>query len=216
MIRPVNNFRGLSKQKFSTVRRYIFLGNFFGVSVSETTDLSGPIPPTPSERAPPIHRDMGVYGFRYRYPKKKFRALRKIYYVCDMGLKRFGVSLEDELLEQLDSLVKEDGFANRSQAIRFLVEKNLAEKKWQCNHIVAGTIFIIYDQQRSDICARISEIQIAHQDLILSSSQHYINEGTSLHVCTVMGQARQLTALADEMTSIKGIRHGKLLMSRAE
>ena len=62
-----------------------------------------------------------------------------------MALKRFGVSLEDELLEQLDSFVKEDGYANRSQAIRFLIEKNLAEKKWQCNHIVAGTIFIIYD-----------------------------------------------------------------------
>ena len=59
-----------------------------------------------------------------------------------MALKRFGVSLEDELLDQLDSLVKEDGFANRSQAIRFLIEKNVAEKKWQCNHIVAGTIFI--------------------------------------------------------------------------
>ena len=77
-----------------------------------------------------------------------------------MALKRFGVSLEEDLLKSLDSFVKEDGFANRSQAIRFLIEKNLAEKKWQCNHIVAGTIFIIYDQQRSDISARISEIQI--------------------------------------------------------
>ena len=57
-----------------------------------------------------------------------------------MALKRFGVSLEDELLESLDSFVKDDGFANRSQAIRFLIEKNLAEKKWQCNHIVAGTV----------------------------------------------------------------------------
>ena len=133
-----------------------------------------------------------------------------------MSLKRFGVSLEDELLESLDSFVKDDGFANRSQAIRFLIEKNLAEKKWQCNHTVAGTIFIIYDQQRSDICSRISDIQIRHQELILSSSQHYIKEGTCLHECTVMGQACQLTALADEMTSIKGIRHGKLLMSRAE
>ena len=123
---------------------------------------------------------------------------------------------QKKLICSLDSFVKDDGFANRSQAIRFLIEKNLAEKKWQCNHIVAGTIFIIYDQQRSDICARISDIQIRHQNLILSSSQHYINEGTCLHVCTVMGKACQLTALADEMTSIKGIRHGKLLMSRAE
>lgn len=120
------------------------------------------------------------------------------------------------MLEQLDTFVKKDGYANRSQAIRFLIEKNLAEKKWQCNHIVAGTIFIIYDQQRTDISARISDIQIRHQNLVLSSQQHYISEGTCLHVCTVMGEARLLTALADEMTSIRGIRHGKLLMSRAD
>lgn len=63
-----------------------------------------------------------------------------------MPLKRFGVSLEDNLLESLDQYVSENGFANRSQAIRFLVEKNVAEKKWQCNHIVAGTIILMYDQ----------------------------------------------------------------------
>ena len=52
-----------------------------------------------------------------------------------MSLKRFGVSLEDNLLESLDQYVNENGFANRSQAIRFLIEKNVAERKWQCNHI---------------------------------------------------------------------------------
>ena len=46
-----------------------------------------------------------------------------------MALKRFGVSLEDDLLESLDQYVLENGFSNRSQAIRFLIEKNLAEKK---------------------------------------------------------------------------------------
>ena len=34
-----------------------------------------------------------------------------------MPLKRFGVSLEDNLLESLDQYVSENGFANRSQAI---------------------------------------------------------------------------------------------------
>ena len=46
-----------------------------------------------------------------------------------MPLKRFGVSLEDNLLESLDQYVSENGFANRSQAIRFLVEKNVAERR---------------------------------------------------------------------------------------
>ena len=80
-----------------------------------------------------------------------------------MPLKRFGVSLEDNLLESLDQYVSENGFANRSQAIRFLVEKNVAEKKWQCNHIVAGTIILMYDQVKKDITSRIADIRRQRQ-----------------------------------------------------
>ena len=46
-----------------------------------------------------------------------------------MALKRFGVSLDEELVNSLDRFVIDNGFANRSQAIRFLVEKNKAKKK---------------------------------------------------------------------------------------
>ena len=133
-----------------------------------------------------------------------------------MSLKRFGVSLEDNLLESLDQSVLENGFANRSQAIRFLIEKNVAERKWQCNHIVAGTIIIMYDQIKKEITARVADIQQDYQDVILSSSQYYINRNFCLHIATVMGTAHRLTELADKLTAIKGIKHGKLVMSRAD
>ncbi len=133
-----------------------------------------------------------------------------------MSLKRFGVSLEDNLLESLDQYVLENGFANRSQAIRFLIEKNVAERKWQCNHIVAGTIIIMYDQIKKEITARVADIQQDYQDVILSSSQYYINRNFCLHIATVMGTAHRLTELADKLTAIKGIKHGKLVMSRAD
>ena len=126
-----------------------------------------------------------------------------------MSLKRFGVSLEDNLLESLDQYVNENGFANRSQAIRFLIEKNVAERKWQCNHIVAGTIVIMYDQVKKEISLKIT-------DVILSSSQYYINQNFCLHIVTVMGTAHRLTELSDKLTTIKGIKHGKLVMSRAD
>ena len=99
-----------------------------------------------------------------------------------MSLKRFGVSLEDNLLESLDQYVNENGFANRSQAIRFLVEKNVAEKKWQCNHIVAGTIILMYDQVKKEIASRIADIQQNYQDVILSSSQYYVNRNFCLQM----------------------------------
>lgn len=133
-----------------------------------------------------------------------------------MSLKRFGVSLEDSLLESLDKYVDDNGFANRSQAIRFLVEKNVAETKWQCNHIVAGTIVIMYDQEKTAISSKIVSIQQDYQDVILSSSQYYINQNFCLHIVTVMGTAHRLTELSDRLTAIKGIKHGKLVMSRAD
>lgn len=133
-----------------------------------------------------------------------------------MSLKRFGVSLEEELLDSLDQYVQSNGFSNRSQAIRFLVEKNVAETKWQCNHIVAGVIVIMYDQIKKEIASKITTIQQQHTELILSSSQYYINQNFCMHIVTVMGTACSLTELSDKLTTIKGIKHGKLVMSRAD
>ena len=133
-----------------------------------------------------------------------------------MALKRFGVSLEDDLLESLYQYVLENGFSNRSQAIRFLIEKNLAEKKWLCNHIVAGTIIIMYDQGKKEIASKINLIEQDYQDVILSSSQYFINKNFCLHIATVMGEAHRLTDLSDRLTTIKGIKHGQLVMSRAD
>lgn len=133
-----------------------------------------------------------------------------------MALKRFGVSLDEELVDSLDRFVIDNRFANRSQAIRFLVEKNIAEKKWKCNHIVAGTIIIMYDQAKKSIPQRIDEIQQNYQNVILSSAQYYLNQNFCLHIVTVKGEAHRLTELSDKLIAIRDIKHGKLVMSRAD
>ena len=127
-----------------------------------------------------------------------------------------GFEVDESLLESLDLFVVNNGFTNRSQAIRFLVEKNIAETKWLCNHVVAGTIIIMYDQSKKDISVRIEEIQQAYQQVILSSSQYYLNSNFCLHIATVTGEAYKLTELSDRLIAIKGIKHGKLVMSRAD
>ena len=133
-----------------------------------------------------------------------------------MVLKRFGVSLEDELLDALDRFVTDNGFANRSQALRFLVEKSIAETKWQCNHVVAGTIVLMYADVKKELPLRIAEVESEYRDVIIASSQYFLRDGMCLHVTTVIGEAYRLTALSDRLIAIKGIRHGKLLMGRAD
>ena len=133
-----------------------------------------------------------------------------------MSVVRFGVSLEKELLEELDQYVKENQFSNRSQAIRQLINKNLVEKKWQCNNIVAGSVNLVYKHSKKEIIGELANIQHEYYDEVLSSQQFIIDSDHTMEVVAVKGKAVRLTALADKMIALKGIEHGKLTMSKAD
>lgn len=132
-----------------------------------------------------------------------------------MSVKRFGVSLDEDLLEALDSYVSNNRFANRSQAIRHLIEKNLVEEKWKCDNIVAGAITLVFSHQKNDILKKSSEIQYDYKEVILSSQGFYLNEQNYLEIIAVKGPSHKLTEVSEKLISIKGIQHGKLVMSKA-
>jgi len=133
-----------------------------------------------------------------------------------MSLARFGVSLDEDILKALDEFVIENSFPNRSQAIRHLVDKNLVEKKWQCNNLVAGAIVMLYDHHKGDVTTKLNDIQHEYFDVILSSQHFHLSHDNCLEIVAVKGIANRLTGLADKLIGIKGIIHGKLVMSRTE
>ncbi len=133
-----------------------------------------------------------------------------------MSVARFGVSLENDLLEALDVFVLENKFPNRSQAIRHLIEKNIVEQKWKCNNIVAGAIILTYDYNKNDIQAKISEIKKNAFNEILSAQNFYISADKALEIIAVKGASHKLTELSEALISIKGIEHGKLIMSKVD
>jgi len=133
-----------------------------------------------------------------------------------MTVSRFGVSLENDLLEALDNYVAANNFPNRSQAIRQLVERNIVEKKWQCNNIVAGAIILVYNPNKRDLTAKLANIQQQYYKEVLSVQHFYVSQTTRLEVVAVKGQSYRLTGLSDKLISLKGIQHGKLNMSRCD
>jgi len=133
-----------------------------------------------------------------------------------MSVSRFGVSLETELLEALDKYVSENNFPNRSQAIRQLIERNLVEKKWQCNHQVAGAITLVYDHHKRDLHVKIDDIKHAYFKEILAVQHFHLSPEISMEIIAVKGEAYRLTKLSDELISLKGLRHGKLVMTRSD
>ncbi len=133
-----------------------------------------------------------------------------------MALVRFGVGIDETILQALDSFVVESSLPNRSQAIRHLVEKNLVEKKWQSNDLVAGALVLLYDHHKGDVTVKSNEIQHDYFDVILSSQHFHLSHDNCLEIIALKGNANMLTELSDKLIGIKGIIHGKLIMSKIE
>ncbi len=133
-----------------------------------------------------------------------------------MALARFGVSLEDDVLKALDRFVIENNFPNRSRAIRHLVEKNVVEEKWQSDELVAGAVVLLFDHHKGDVTNKSNHLQHHYFDVILSTQHFHLSHDNCLEIIAVKGKASRLTELADKLIGLKGVIHGKLIMSKAD
>lgn len=130
-----------------------------------------------------------------------------------MSLKRFGVSLEENLLEDLDNFVVKQQFPNRSQAIRHLITNNKVSDEWEGNKEVAAAIMLVYDHHRPDLQNRSTDIQHDFHHLILAVQHVHLDHHNCLETIALKGKANELRELSDRLIAIKGVKHGKLLTS---
>ena len=133
-----------------------------------------------------------------------------------MKIRRFGVSLEEGLLKELDALVKKRMLPNRSQAIRFLIRKNLVQEKWAGNENVSGCVVLIYDHHKRELLNKSIDAQHKYQHLVLAVQHAHLDHNNCLETIIVKGKAKELKDLADRLIALKGIKHGELVMSVTE
>jgi CopG family transcriptional regulator, nickel-responsive regulator len=130
-----------------------------------------------------------------------------------MSLKRFGVSVESDLLNELDQLVVKNQFPNRSQAIRFLIKKNRIERKWERNEEVTGAVVITYDHHIKELHKKINNLQHEYHCLILSGQHIHLDDHNCIEVIAIKGQSEKLIKLANKLKALKGVKHSELVMS---
>jgi CopG family transcriptional regulator, nickel-responsive regulator len=130
-----------------------------------------------------------------------------------MKVKRFGVSLDEGILDELDHFVNMRKFPNRSQAIRYLISNYLVEEKIDENKIVAGSIVLVYDHHKRELQSKSTSIQHDFHETILSVMHVHIDHHNCLETIAVMGKASKLKELADKLIAIKGVKHGKLVIT---
>ena len=132
-------------------------------------------------------------------------------------LVRFGVSLEQDLLESFDQFSQERGYANRSEALRHLIRKELAEKNVaQPDAPVAGVLTLVYDHHTSDLPRRLTNIQHDAHDAVLATMHVHLDRHNCLEVMALRGASSAVCELSDKLRSAKGIMQSSLALTSLE
>jgi len=127
---------------------------------------------------------------------------------------RFGISIDETLLENFDKLIEQKGHMNRSEAIRDLIRASLVELKWEAGEEeTVGTVTLVYNHHVRDLSDKLTEHQHTHHDQIISALHVHLDAHNCLEVLVVRGKAREVKQIADELIGVKGVKHGKLVMT---
>jgi CopG family nickel-responsive transcriptional regulator len=130
-------------------------------------------------------------------------------------IKRFGVSIEPELLKKFDKTIKKEGYENRSEAIRDLIRGNIIEERSKNpDENVIGTLTMIYDHHTGNLTNKLLDLQHDHHSEILTTTHIHIDHHNCLEVLIIKGKSGKVQKLAYSIKALKGIKHGELVITK--
>ena len=129
-------------------------------------------------------------------------------------LSRIGIALDSDLLKRFDRSIGRRGYTNRSEAFRDLIRDRLVTERTAAPEAtVVGTITLIYDHHASGITEKLTEAQHEHHELVVSTSHAHLDHDSCLEVLIVHGRSAQVSQFADHLIGLKGVQHGRLVMT---
>jgi CopG family nickel-responsive transcriptional regulator len=131
-----------------------------------------------------------------------------------MSITRFGISLENTLLERFDGLINKKGYPSRSEAIRDLIRDSLVTEEWETYRTeTVGTITLVYSHDTRELTDNLTDIQHDYHQAIVSAMHIHLDDHNCLEVIVVKGKAKDIKAIADRLIGTKGVKHGKLTVT---
>jgi CopG family transcriptional regulator, nickel-responsive regulator len=133
-------------------------------------------------------------------------------------MQRVTVTVDDELVSEIDHFMKARGYQNRSEALRDLARAALQqanEKTGQSSDCVAALVYV-YDREVRDLPKRLAGIQHDRHDLSVAATRIQLDHENCFEVALLRGQTKDVRHLAERVTAERGVRHGQLVLVPVE
>lgn len=129
-------------------------------------------------------------------------------------MQRVTLTIDDDLLAAIDAHGARHGYASRSEAVRDMLRASLGGADTPVAEAEAGhchaTLSYLYDHEKRELARRLTQVQHGHHDLAVASLHVHLDHDTCLEVAVLRGPTSEVKALADSVTTQRGVRYGHL------
>ena len=125
-------------------------------------------------------------------------------------MQRVTITIDDDTAQALDAFMTDQGYSNRSEAIRDLLRAPLRDAattrdpSTRCMAVVS----YIYDHHERDLGRRLMQTQHDHHDLGVATIHTHLDHDLCLEVAVLRGTATEVQDFAQALIRERSVRFG--------
>jgi CopG family nickel-responsive transcriptional regulator len=118
--------------------------------------------------------------------------------------------VEEDLLRKFDGLLSEEGYSNRSEAIRDLIRDALVRRQWSRTDQgeIAGVVILVYDHHQHELAQKVTDIQHDHYGEVVATMHVHLDHHNCLEAILLRGRAADIKRCAGSLIGTRGVKHG--------
>ena len=133
-------------------------------------------------------------------------------------MQRITITIEDDLLAEIDAAAEARGYQNRSEIIRDLARAGLqqdAEDAAPSGQCVAALVYL-YDHEARDLPKRLTRDFHHRHDLAQTTLHVHLDHDSCMEVTVLKGRGTDVQEFADGIIAERGVRHGHVVYMPTE
>jgi len=131
-------------------------------------------------------------------------------------MQRITITLDDDLMDELDAMIAAHGYQNRSEAIRDFARAGMQQAAQDKGQDAAGdcvaAVVYVYDHAARDLSSRLIDSYHHHHDLSLATLHVHLDDDNCMEVTALRGAAREVQHFASHIIAERGVKYGRLVM----
>jgi CopG family nickel-responsive transcriptional regulator len=126
-------------------------------------------------------------------------------------MQRVTISLDEELTHAFDTLIADQGYGSRSEAMRDLVRQAIAARREiRSDGECVANLSYVYNHHVRALAQRLTEISHEHHDQVVATFHVHLDHEHCLESVMLKGRTSEVRALADAIRAERGVTFGEL------